>query len=177
MHKFIIIRTFVLCVSAFLYPMLELTEYQRERLELIEHKLKFVTDKPLVACIEGPDNVRSAGIYMDELVTLAGGRPLVFTDGKEVYDTVVEQDPDIIIVMPVAGSPVEAMGAMPQLIQQPGISSIKAVKTNRLYITDADFFISEATDIVDKAELLAEIIYPKQFIFGYEGEGWIKFGV
>ncbi|MGY3211039.1 hypothetical protein [Mucilaginibacter sp. HD30] len=57
--------------------MLELTEYQRERLELIEHKLKFVTDKPLVACIEGPGKVRSAGIYMDELVALAGeGSPL-----------------------------------------------------------------------------------------------------
>ena len=27
--------------------MLELTEYQRERLELIEHKLKFVTDRPI----------------------------------------------------------------------------------------------------------------------------------
>ncbi|WP_457125985.1 hypothetical protein [Mucilaginibacter sp. HD30] len=79
--------------------------------------------------------------------------------------------------MPVAGSPVEAMGAMPQLLQQPGFTDIKAVKTNRLYITDADFFISETTDVVDKAELLAEIIYPKQFIFGYEGEGWIKFGL
>ncbi len=157
--------------------MLELTEYQRERLELIEHKLKFVTDKPLVACIEGPENLRSAGIYMDELVTLAGGRPLVFTDGKEVFDSVIEQDPDIIIVMPVAGSPVEAIGTMPQLVTQPGFTDIKAARANRVYITDADFFISEATDMVDKAELLAEIIYPKQFIFGYEGQGWIKFGV
>jgi iron complex transport system substrate-binding protein len=157
--------------------MLNLTEYQRERLELIEHKLKFVTDKPLVACIEGPENLRSAGIYLDELVILAGGRPLVFTDSKEVYDAVVEQDPDIIIVMPVAGSPLEAMAAMPQLLTQPGFTNIKAAKNNRVYITDADFFISEATDMVDKTELLAEIIYPKQFIFGYEGEGWIKFEV
>ena len=157
--------------------MLELTEYQRERLELIEHKLKFVSDRPLVACIEGPDHLRSAGIYMDELVTLAGGRPLVFSDGEEVFDSVVAHNPDIIIVMPVAGTPVEAIGDMPQLIQQPGFVQIKAAKADRVYITNADFFISEATDVVDKTELLAEIIYPKQFIFGYEGNGWIKFGL
>jgi iron complex transport system substrate-binding protein len=30
-------------------------------------------------------------------------------------------------------------------------------------------------DVVDKTELLAEMIYPKQFIFGHEGSGWIKF--
>lgn len=157
--------------------MLELTEYQRERLELIEHKLKFVTEKPLVACVEGADNLKSAGIYMDELVTLAGGKPLVFTDADDVYDALVKNDPDILIVMPISGSAVEAMGAMPQLLQKAGFSDIKAVKTNRIYITDAEFFLSEKSEVVEKTELLAEIIYPKQFIFGYEGSGWIKFGM
>jgi len=31
--------------------------------------------------------------------------------------------------------------------------------------------------VVDSIEILAEIIYPKQFVFGYEGDGWIKFSV
>jgi iron complex transport system substrate-binding protein len=31
--------------------------------------------------------------------------------------------------------------------------------------------------MVETIELLAEIIYPKQFIFGHEGNGWIKFSV
>ena len=66
---------------------------------------------------------------------------------------------------------------MPQLLQQPGFTAVKAVKNNRLYIVGKDIYTGETLDIVDKAELLAEIIYPKQFIFGYEGEGWIKFGV
>ena len=61
------------CANTFVYYMLELTEYQRERLELIEHKLKFVTERPLVLCIEGPDHLKPASLYMDELVTLAGG--------------------------------------------------------------------------------------------------------
>jgi hypothetical protein len=46
-----------------------------------------------------------------------------------------------------------------------------------LYIVAKDIYDGGSLDIVDKAELLAEIIYPKQFIFGYEGESWIKFGV
>jgi len=157
--------------------MLELTEYQRERLELIEHKLKFVTDKPLVLCIEGPDHLKPASVYMDELVALAGGRALSFPDGQDVYDAIAEQNPDIIIVIPTVGSPVSAISMMPELIQQPGFAAIKAVKNNRLYIVANDIYTNDTLDIVDKSELLAEIIYPKQFIFGYEGEGWVKFGV
>jgi iron complex transport system substrate-binding protein len=113
--------------------MLELTEYQRERLELIEHKLKFVTDKPLVLCIEGPDHLKPASVYMNELVALAGGKALSFPDGQDVYDAIAEQDPEIIIVIPTAGSAVSAMSMMPQLLQQPGFAAIKAVKNNRLY--------------------------------------------
>jgi iron complex transport system substrate-binding protein len=167
----------VLCANTFVYYMLELTEYQRERLELIEHKLKFVTERPLVLCIEGPDHLKPASLYMDELVALAGGKALSFPDGQDVYDAIAEQNPDIIIVIPTVGSTVSAMSMMPDLLQQPGFAAIKAVKTNRLYIVAKDIYDGGSLDIVDKAELLAEIIYPKQFIFGYEGESWIKFGV
>lgn len=163
--------------KSYLYYMLELTEYQRERLELIEHKLKFVTERPLVACIEGPDHLKPATLYMDELVTLAGARALSFPDGQDVYDAIATQNPDIIIVVPTTGSAVGAMGLMPHLLQQPGFSDVKAVKSNRLYIIDNDIYTGGTLGTVDKTELLAEIIYPKQFIFGYEGSGWIKFGL
>lgn len=155
--------------------MLQLTEYQRERLELIEHKLKFVSEKPVVACIEGPGNLTPAGLYMDELVALAGGVGLAFADGQDVYSTIAEQNPDIIVIIPGEGSAVSNLGLMPQLLENPGFDKLKAAKNNRLYLVDSDFYTAEKLDIVDKTELLAEIIYPKQFIFGYEGAGWIKF--
>lgn len=155
--------------------MLQLTEYQRERLELIAHKLKFVIEKPVVACIEGPEHLIPAGLYMDELVTLAGGTGLGFPDGQDVYSTIAEQNPDIILIIPEEGSAISNLGLMPVLLQLPGFGDLKAVKNNRLYVLDSDFYTGETLDVVDMTELLAEMIWPKQFIFGYEGNGWIKF--
>jgi iron complex transport system substrate-binding protein len=31
--------------------------------------------------------------------------------------------------------------------------------------------------MTDSIEIMAEIINPKQFIFGYEGNGWVHFNV
>ena len=157
--------------------MLNLTEYQRERLELIEHKLKFFTEKPLVACINGLLDLNSTCLYLDELITLAGGRNVAFTKGQDVMANLVEQDPDIIVIAPTSGPAMAVMGMMPTLLQQSGFGGVKAVKNNRIYIIETEFFNGDGLDQVDKVELLAEIIYPKQFIFGYEGQGWIKFGV
>lgn len=154
-----------------------LTEYQQERLELIEHKLKFITDKPLVACINGTFDVEHAHFYVNQLITLAGGTPLLFAEGQQAFDTLIAQNPDVLIVLPAEGSALSAMSIMPDLLQQPGFNQIKAVKGNRIYIIDADIFNDGSIDEVDKTELLAEIIYPKLFIFGYEGQGWIKFGL
>ena len=64
------------------------------------------------------------------------------------------------------------------LLQLPGFTELKAVKNNRLYIADGNqYFNRPGPRIVDSIEILAEIINPKQFIFGYEGEGWIRFSV
>ena len=63
-----------------------------------------------------------------------------------------------------------------RLLQLPGFAELKAVKNNRLYIADgAQYFNDKNT--VDSIEILAEIINPKLFVFGYEGAGWIKFEV
>ncbi|WP_100340397.1 ABC transporter substrate-binding protein [Mucilaginibacter auburnensis] len=157
--------------------MAELTEYERERLELIEHKLKFISEKPLVACINGKFDVQHADFQVNQLIELAGGKALLFAEGQQAHDAVVEQNADLLIILPEGGSALSAMALVPDFLSQPGFSDINAIKGNRVYIIDADIFNDEDMHKVDKVELLAEIIYPKQFIFGYEGRGWIKFGL
>jgi len=62
------------------------------------------------------------------------------------------------------------------LLNLPGFAAMKAVKNNRLYISDGNqYFNRPGPRIVDSIEILAEIIHPKLFNFGYEGNGWIKF--
>ena len=63
-------------------------------------------------------------------------------------------------------------------MQLPNFAELKAIKNNRLYISDStkDVTINpEAT--VEQLENLAEIINPKQFVFGNEGEAWVKFSL
>lgn len=151
--------------------MIALTEEQQERVDLIIHKLKFIEQKPTVACVTVLEPLILSNDNITELVNIAGGTAIV-GDAQ----TLLEVDPDVIILMPDGYSIEETMKHIADLLELPNFSELKAVKTNRLYIADAaQFFNDTADNIVDSIELLAEIIYPKQFIFGNEGNGWVKF--
>lgn len=159
-----------------------LLELLNERIDIIRHKLKFIIDKPAVACIEWIEPLMLAGNWTPELVDIAGGRSILTTNGKHSpyvnWDDIKEQDPDIIVVIPCGFSIERTMKEMGILLALPGFDDLKAVKNNRLYIADGNhYFNRSGPRIVDSIEILAEIINPKQFIFGYEGEGWIKFSV
>ncbi|WP_419801651.1 cobalamin-binding protein [Mucilaginibacter sp.] len=160
----------------------DLLERMQERLELIRHKLKFITQKPTVACIEWTEPLMMAGNWTPEMVEIAGGQSVLAISGKHspVIDwmDLVQADPEIIIVMPCGFSIERTLKEMDVLLQQPYFRDLQAVKNNRFFVADGNqFFNRSGPRIVDSVEILAEIINPKQFIFGYEGTGWIKFSV
>lgn len=160
-------------ICTFVNRMMTLTEEQQERIDLVKHKLKFIEQKPAVACITALDPLMLSNYNVDELTGIAGG---VSIAGDE--QTLLQLNPDVIILMPDGYTIGETMKHIDQLLQLPGFTDLKAVKSNRLYIADADrFFDDSPENWVESVELLAEIINPKQFIFGYEGEGWIRFTV
>lgn len=159
-----------------------LTEDLQERVDIIHHKLKFIENKPRVACIEWLEPLMVSGNWVPELVSIAGGSSILAEAGKHSpfvqWSDIQEADPDIILVMPCGFSIERTMKEVHLLLAQPGFSDLKAVKNNRLYIADGNqYFNRPGPRIVDSIEILAEIINPKQFIFGYEGDGWIKFSL
>jgi iron complex transport system substrate-binding protein len=160
----------------------QLLESLYERIDIIRHKLKFIADKPTVACIEWLEPLMLAGNWTPELVGIAGGRSILTENGKHSpyvnWDILKAEDPEIIVVMPCGFSIERTMKEIDLLLAVPGFSEMRAVKNNRLYIADGNqYFNRSGPRIVDSIEILAEIIYPKQFIFGYEGNGWIRFTV
>ncbi|MEX8547442.1 MAG: cobalamin-binding protein [Mucilaginibacter sp.] len=160
----------------------DLTERMQERMELIRHKLKFITQKPTVACIEWIEPLMMAGNWTPEMVEIAGGQAILAQSGKHSpaidWMDLVEADPEIIIVMPCGFNIERTLKEMDTLLQQPYFKDLQAVKNNRLFIADGNqYFNRSGPRIADSVEILAEIINPKQFIFGYEGTGWIKFSV
>ncbi|MGF7080860.1 ABC transporter substrate-binding protein [Mucilaginibacter sp. UYCu711] len=153
---------------------MELTEEQQERIDIIHHKLKFIEQKPTVACIINLDPLILADDNLIELLSIAGGTAIGGT-----AETMLQLNPDIIVLMPGNNTIAQSMTEIDQLLQLPGFADLKAIKNNRFYIADAGQYFNnaEADNFVDSIELLSEIIYPKQFIFGHEGQGWIKFSV
>jgi iron complex transport system substrate-binding protein len=159
-----------------------LIEDLTERVDIIRHKLKFIDTKPTVACIEWLEPLMVSGNWVPEMVSIAGGTSILAEAGKHSpfvkWEDIQQSDPDIILVMPCGFSVERTMKEIDLLLQRPGFAELKAVKNNRLYIADGNqYFNRSGPRIVDSIEILAEIIHPKQFVFGYEGNGWIKFSV
>lgn len=161
--------------------MVELTEELQERIDIIRHKLKFIEQKPTVACIEKLEPLTLAANDIPEMVSIAGGTSVLAEAGKQSpqvqWEEIQQLDPDIIIIIPSGFSIERSMKEADLLLQLSGFTDLKAVKNSRLYIADGSQYFYNANNVVDAIEILAEIINPKQFIFGYEGDGWIKFGV
>lgn len=160
----------------------DLLDRMHERTDLIQHKLKFITQKPTVACIEWLSPLMIAGNWTPEMVEIAGGSAVLSENGKHSpainWMDLVQADPEIIIAMPCGFSIERTLKEMDLLLQEVYFKDLQAVKNNKFFIADGNqYFNRSGPRIVDSVEILAEIINPKQFIFGYEGEGWIKFSL
>jgi iron complex transport system substrate-binding protein len=63
-----------------------------------------------------------------------------------------------------------------QLAQHPQWATLKAVQNGQVYITDGNhYFNRPGTRLVDSLEILAEILYPDRFQYGYQERGWKKY--
>jgi len=160
----------------------QLIEDLQERVDIVRHKLKLWKNKPTVACIEWLEPMMVSGNWVPALVSIAGGVTILAEDGKHSpyvkWENIQQQDAEVIIVMPCGFSIERTMKEVDLLLQLPGFAELKAVKNDRFYISDGNqYFNRPGPRIVDSIEILAEVIHPKQFIFGYEGNGWIKFSL
>jgi iron complex transport system substrate-binding protein len=155
---------------------MELPEELQERVDIIRHKLKFIEQKPTVACVKQLDPLTLWAEQIPELVSIAGGASIA--TGSIQWEELEQQNPDIFIVMLEGLTVEESMKQINGLLQLPSFTELKAVENNRFYIADGSrYYNNSDISLVDYIELLAEIINPKQFVFGYEGEGWIKFSL
>ena len=160
----------------------DLLKRSEERIEIIRHKLKFRSENPKVACIEWLAPLMIAGNWTPELIQIAGGDPILAVNGKHSvfidFQDIRNADPDIIVVMPCGFSIPRTLQEINLLLDLPGWKDLKAVENNRIYIADGNqYFNRSGPRLTESIEILAEIINPKQFVFGYEGEGWIRFNV
>lgn len=151
-------------------------------IEALKSRVKVVSsgqkrDFPTVACIEWTEPLMAAGNWIPELVSLAGGKPVFGVAGKHSpwlkWEDLAAADPEVIIFMPCGFNLERTRQDAEILIKNPEWQNLKAVKTGKVYITDGNaYFNRPGPRLVDSLEILAEILHPEVFNFGYQGAGW-----
>jgi iron complex transport system substrate-binding protein len=136
-----------------------------------------LSDRPTVACIEWVEPLMAAGNWIPELVELAGGTSLFGTVGQHSpwlkWEALRDSDPDVIIFMPCGFDLDRTRQDALKLAQHPEWKTLKAVKSGRIYITDGNqYFNRPGPRLVDSLEILAEILHPQRFNFGYFQTAW-----
>lgn len=147
----------------------QLAENLEERINIISHKLKFIADenKPKVTFFRDVSpTVMAEDGYLANLVQIAGG----------IHQTGVsaeESNPDLLIIFnekPIS----QLLTGLPRALSS--WSQTDAVANNRIYIIHHPGYLRQPSALVaDDTEILAEIFYPKYFVFGRNEDVWMNF--
>ncbi|AFZ32383.1 putative iron transport system substrate-binding protein [Gloeocapsa sp. PCC 7428] len=158
---------------------LELLEDLEARVKICQQKTTHLSieELPTVACIEWTDPLMTAANWIPELVTQAGGQPVLSVSGQSspiiTWDTLVATDPNTIVFMLCGFDLQRTRTEAIALTSHPEWEKLHAVQHQRVYITDGNaYFNRPGPRLVDSLEILAEIIHPEIFDYGYQGKGW-----
>ena len=162
----------------------------RQLLENLEARVKIVASKtqgvapskilPTVACVEWTDPLMVAANWIPELVTIAGGKPLFAHTGKAsdkiTWENLIASNPDVIVFMPCGFDLNRTRQEAKPLTKLPKWEELHAVKSGRVYVTDGNaYFNRPGPRLVESLEILAEIIHPEIFQYGYKNKAWEEF--
>jgi iron complex transport system substrate-binding protein len=140
----------------------------RARLEAIAVRARGATTRPSVLSVEWIDPVMVGGMWMPELIAIAGGEALVTRPGEHAptldREALAALDPDVVVVKP-CGFPLErTMAERDALRDAVPWGSWRAVAAGRVFAADGNaYFNRPGPRIVESAEILAGCIHPEIF--------------
>jgi iron complex transport system substrate-binding protein len=137
----------------------------RARVDRIASRARGAAPRPRVLSIEWIDPVMIGGMWMPELIALAGGEPLVTTPGQHAPTLATPQlealDPDIIVVKPCGFDRERTLAQLPILREMLPWSAWGA---RRIYVADGNaYFNRPGPRIVESLEILAACLHPERF--------------
>jgi len=131
----------------------------QDRLDIVTHKIKFMDRMP-VALLDTNNN---PSYFLSEELSIAGG----------MLETDISNAAFIVYYQP-GKTLTDLMREVPALLNP----EWQAVKNNLvILLNDDDNRQRSAENAVSLIEDMAEMIHPGSFIFGHEGDKWIRFGV
>lgn len=130
---------------------------------------------PRVLVLEWLEPLMGCGYWTPELVGLAGGTEVLGQSGDHAQwltlEQMVELEPDVVVLAPCGLKLGEIMEEAKRLDAFQSWSSVKAVRDNRVYAVDGNFYLSRSGPrLVESAEILGHIIRDQQS----SGDGWLR---
>ena len=132
----------------------------RSELQAVQDRLSGL-ERPTTMFVvwQSPPIAAGAGTFVDEIITLAGGRN-VFADlagwPRVGIEAVVDRDPDIVL-WPVGEASANSLAEVRRL---PGWREVGAVRRANIHFLDASLFSRPGPRIGEAARRLAELLHP-----------------
>ena len=151
----------------------------RERMRDIDGEANGIPGAPTVVCLEWIEPLMTAGNWVPELVDFAGGDNRLGKAGEHSpwidWQQVLDEDPDVLLIMPCGFDLARTRNEAAQLFSQPGYAQLSAVRTDQVYAVDGHhFFNRPGPRLVESLEILAEIFHPDRFDFGHQKKAWVR---
>jgi iron complex transport system substrate-binding protein len=168
--------------NTFSVDSVKVIENLEARVKICQQKIQGLSlnEVPTVVCIEWTDPLMVAANWIPELVNLAGGQSLFCATGQPSrrlpWETLLTTNPDVIVFMPCGFDLNRTRQEANLLTQRSDWEKLHATQSGRVYITDGNsYFNRPGPRLVDSLEILAEILHPEIFEYGYKGTGWEPF--
>jgi iron complex transport system substrate-binding protein len=140
----------------------------RARVGDVESRARRLPARPRVLAVEWIDPVMIAGMWMPELVALAGGTPMV-TDAGDHAPTLSlaalrELDPDVLLIKPCGFSLPRTLEELGLLASNLPWSDWRCAREGRAFVADGNaYFNRPGPRIVESLEILAGCVHPEAF--------------
>ncbi|MGM1431048.1 hypothetical protein ACS126_17465 [Sphingobacterium lactis] len=141
-------------------------EVLEEEINIIIHKLKFIPleSRPQVEFVN-----RTADLidreYLEEILEIAGAQINPLANSPEQIDILIFK-----------ADSMNFLSTLPELINAE-YGDYKAVQDNNIFIILKPDFGLQVDNLLPDTEILAEIVQSKYFVYGHEGEQWIRFAL
>jgi iron complex transport system substrate-binding protein len=141
----------------------------RDRIQQVQTVASRSPRRPRVVTVEWIQPVMLGGLWMPELIELAGGQPLGVAAGAPAPtvgpDVLARLAPDVVVVKPCGFTVQRTLAELPVLGRTlPWAAWTGQGRAARVYVADGSaYFNRSGPRIVDSLELLAALLHPGRF--------------
>ena len=135
------------------------------RARLAESRRRYAgASHPKVLLLEWIDPPFSAGHWIPDQITAAGGEPVLGHRGERSagldWETVAASEADVLIVAPCGFDRDAAQAQLDQVVARPELADLPAIRNGRVHAIDADaYVVRPGPRLVDGVEQLATLIH------------------